>query len=641
MVMRLFTKICVSLTWIGLLTIMLSAQQVSAADDVVVLGYQDIPGVIHGDREAVDRMTFIRHIEYLRMHGYIFVSLDDIVESHNGGRPLPDNAVLLTFDNAYLSFYEFVYPVLQLYRCPCVLSVITSWIGDPPDDLPAPLMNWDQLGEVAQSELVTIASGTHNLVRDVEIDAAGSLGEAATCLAWDPYVGERESETAYRKRINDDLYLSQSVIRAKLGVETNTLVWPGGHFTVPALEEAAALGFSVHFVDDEHSILCNDTLIIPRHKVKMNQSVSEFKALLEPSGDIPDNIRGVRIDLDRLFTLDTQQLERNISTFLARMKNLGVSTVYLQGCTDPDGNGTVNEAYFPNRVLPMRADLFGRIAGELDRLGIDVYASMPVLRIALPGIDAERTVHERYQKDDRTARDMYRVSPFDEEAVSAIADLYEDIAAGAPIKGVLFEEDGYLTEQEDFSASALSSYSAVAGSEYTPYRDLGDDQRSVWVKAKTDRLIQVTRRYLSSIRKWRPGARSARMISPRTVVDSGVESMYAQDFAKFIKTYDEVVVMANPLNTRTLSDSRWLRKLVSVVSESSEGLNSTVFIVASFDHDALKYVEADVIREWFRDLVSSGAYHIAYDMDDYINGVPELNTMRLMISKDSFPAEGE
>ena len=186
----------------GLLAVMLFAPPVSAADDVLVLGYRDIPGVIRGDREAVDRMTFIQHIEYLRMHGYVFVGLDDIIEAHNGGTSLPGNAVLLTFDNAYLSFYEFIYPVLQLYRCPCVLSVVTSWIGDPPADLSAPLMNWDQLGEVARNELVTIASGTHDLARGIEIDAVGSTGEAATFLAWDAYTGGREPESAYRERIS-------------------------------------------------------------------------------------------------------------------------------------------------------------------------------------------------------------------------------------------------------------------------------------------------------------------------------------------------------------------------------------------------------------------------------------------------------
>ena len=156
---------------------------------------------------------------------------------------------------------------------------------------------------------------------------------------------------------------------------------------------------------------------------------------MEPSGDNPDNIRAVRVDLDHLFTLDTQQLERNIDTFLTRMKNLGVSTVYLRGCTDPDGNGAVNEAYFPNRVLPMRANLFGRIAGELDRLGIEVIASMPVLRVAIPGLDTRRMVHERNQKGDRLARDMHRVSPFDDDAVAKIAALYEDIAAGSADHG--------------------------------------------------------------------------------------------------------------------------------------------------------------------------------------------------------------
>ena len=634
--MRLIVNVCASLVLAGILTGILPVQQASASDDVIVLAYQDIPTIIQGDHEAVDRITFIQHIEYLRSHGYVFVGLNDIIEAHSGGNPLPNNAVLLSFDNAFLSFYEFIYPVLQLYRYPCVLSIVTSWIGNPPPELPAPLMNWEQLAEVAKNGQVTIASGTHNLGRDIAIDSSGNYGNAVTCLACEPKTEEREAEAAYRGRLSADLSLSHSVIRTKLGIDVNVLVWPGGRSTVPALEQAKALGYSVHFLDESILVQAHGLQTIPRHKVRMNQSVDDLRKMLEVSSDDPINIRAVRVDLDRLFTLDAYQLERNIDIFLDRMKRLGVTTVYLRGCSDPDGNGIVNEAYFPNRVIPMRADLFGRITGTLNSMGIQVYASMPMLRIALPGLDKHHFVHERSKTGDRK---KYRISPFDDEAVSQIAFLYEDVAACAPISGILFEEDGFLNEREDFSISALGSYSVITGNAATHYDDLDKEHREMWARAKTNRLIEVSRRHMNSVRKWRPAAHSARLITSRVIVDPDAEDMYAQNFDLFLDSYDDVVILANPVEEGSFSDRRWLRSLVHSARENSGGISRTVFMVPSCDQSTYTNIKADVMRDWLRELVSNGASHIAYDTDDYINDAPDLNTIRLMISRDGFPID--
>jgi biofilm PGA synthesis lipoprotein PgaB len=73
--------------------------------------------------------------------------------------------VLLSFDDAYESFYTRVFPALQLLRVPAVLSVVTSWIENPGAQLykQKKLMNWAQIREVSDSGLVTVASHSHDL----------------------------------------------------------------------------------------------------------------------------------------------------------------------------------------------------------------------------------------------------------------------------------------------------------------------------------------------------------------------------------------------------------------------------------------------------------------------------------------------
>ena len=77
-----------------------------------VLIYHDTPKDVNLDDFAVDRVAFVQQIEYLRAHGYNFISFEDILKANKGEIVLPEKAVLLRSDDAYLSFYEFVYPVL-------------------------------------------------------------------------------------------------------------------------------------------------------------------------------------------------------------------------------------------------------------------------------------------------------------------------------------------------------------------------------------------------------------------------------------------------------------------------------------------------------------------------------------------------
>ena len=66
------------------------------------------------------------------------------------------------------------------------------------------------------------------------------------------------------------------------------------------------------------------------------------------------------------------------------MRAMRINTVYLQAFSDADGNGQAEALYFPNRHLPMRADLFSYVAWQLrTRARVFVYAWMPVLAFDL------------------------------------------------------------------------------------------------------------------------------------------------------------------------------------------------------------------------------------------------------------------
>src|SRR5699024_5930824 len=94
----------------------------------------------------------------------------------------------------------------------------------------------------------------------------------------------------------------------------------------------------------------------------------------------------MHVDLDYLYDADPAQEEKNIGLLLDRIQAMKVNTVYLQAFSDPDADGSADMVYFPNRYLPMRADLFNRVAWQIQsRTQVNrLYAWMPLLAWQLP-----------------------------------------------------------------------------------------------------------------------------------------------------------------------------------------------------------------------------------------------------------------
>lgn len=56
--------------------------------------------------------TFKQQIAFLKYH-FTIVRMEEVIEAYYGGKKLPDQAVLLTFDDGYVDHFQFVLPVLQ------------------------------------------------------------------------------------------------------------------------------------------------------------------------------------------------------------------------------------------------------------------------------------------------------------------------------------------------------------------------------------------------------------------------------------------------------------------------------------------------------------------------------------------------
>jgi peptidoglycan/xylan/chitin deacetylase (PgdA/CDA1 family) len=81
----------------------------------------------HEDDLATSRRAFESQLQYLKTH-YHMVPLSQIAEHLRQGRSLPPRLAAITIDDGYQDAYEIAFPLLQRYKIPATLFVVTDFI---------------------------------------------------------------------------------------------------------------------------------------------------------------------------------------------------------------------------------------------------------------------------------------------------------------------------------------------------------------------------------------------------------------------------------------------------------------------------------------------------------------------------------
>ncbi|MCA9400037.1 MAG: poly-beta-1,6-N-acetyl-D-glucosamine N-deacetylase PgaB [Candidatus Omnitrophica bacterium] len=619
----------------------------SSADEgqnFYVLCYHDVPEYVDDDKYGVDQRSFINTIEYFRTHGYTFISLDDVIQARAGNALLPPQSILLTFDDGYKSFYTFVYPILKEYGIPSVLAIVSDWIesGFSPY-VKQDLMTWSQIKEVANDPLVDVISHSHNLHRGVIYNPQGNEAAAAANRKYDLFDRAYEEWGSYADRIENDLKEGLTMLETKTGRPVRAIAWPYGKFNDETVHIAESLGVNVLFALDDQKATTHQTKAVSRFLIHKNPTLNQLLRSLGIKKNIHEQNRIVQVDLDYIYDDDPQKTEINLGHFLDRMKELKPSTVFVQAFADPKGEGNIREVYFPNKILPTRADLLNRVVHQLkSRVEVQVYAWMPTLSFVLE--DTERSAMLRVKESrDGTVRlspSWYqRLSPFSRQSLEIVKQIYADLAENVNLDGVIFQDDAYLNDFEDFHPEAIPVFQKVTGSNNTDMHALNDEQRIAWQEAKVKQLNLFLENLKKEVLIYRPYAKFARTIYAPVLSNTYATEWFAQDYASSLELYDYTVVMAYPYMEKIKMKNRWLRGLVRQAAKFPNGLKKTVFKVQTYHWDKNEWIESGEILQWMRTLVSEGAHHIAYYPDDYVGNHPDIDIIRLMMSKEDFPFE--
>jgi peptidoglycan/xylan/chitin deacetylase (PgdA/CDA1 family) len=169
----------------------------------------------YSEREArfcVRPREFARQMQTLRRSGYRPVGLDEIVDCLDKRRPMPENAVAVTFDDGFADVCENALPVLRSYEIPATVFIVTNLIDGSNEWMTGRgfprrrIMSVPQLRELNAADVII---GSHTLThpRMVELSLEQAAREATDSkLRLEDLLGKTVSYFAYPFGLyNDDV----------------------------------------------------------------------------------------------------------------------------------------------------------------------------------------------------------------------------------------------------------------------------------------------------------------------------------------------------------------------------------------------------------------------------------------------------
>lgn len=616
--------------------------------------------ISYHDCQAMDNAAFPdtvypedleKQFQWLKANGYHPVSIEQIIKSQKTGKPLPDNAVLLTFDDGYDSFYEKVYPLLKAYNFPAVLAIVGKWIDTPltkrvkfanTEISRDRFLTWDKIKEMQQSGLVEIASHSYDHHHGIRANPQGNVQAAYTTRLYSEENNTYENKENYRKRIRHDMAKNSATIQKHLGKRPRIMVWPYGRYNKETLDIAKELGMSITITLDKGLATTNNLENIPRYYVLRHRNLldirQDIKQIIAPD---PPLIRSIRVDLDYVYDPDPAQIEKNLDVLISRIYKYQINTVFLQGYCDVDAKGYARQLYFPNRHLPMKADLMNRVAWQLaSRANVSVYAWMPISGFDL-GNDTHLVKQQNPDGSTSVNPEQYkRLSIYSPVAQQKIKEIYEDLGCFVPLAGIAFHDDGVLNDFEDASPYAIEAQVKAGFPANIMEIKENPEVFHKWTRWKSESLTNFTKDLIKILKQYHPALKSTRSLFALPVLQPHSEEWFAQNYNDFLMTYDFTALMAMPyMEGHANNPDEWIAQLLAKTQEHPLGITRTLFELQTIRWDQGNTpIDSETLLHQMKFLASNGVRNFGYYPDDFLTNHPNINIIKegISIQQDLF-----
>ncbi len=202
--------------------------------------------------------VFENQMKYLHDNGYKVIPLRQLVDWYKGkGQPPAPKSVVIVEDDAHISVYSYMLPVIRKYRYPVTVFVYPSAISNA-----RYAMSWEQLRELKKTGLFDIQSHTY----------------------WHPNFKREKRKlapAAYNRLVMEQLIKSKKKIEHELGSQVDLLAWPFGIYDADLLIKAEEVGYTGTFsIERRHATARDRLTVLPRYLLVNSDKGKAFEQLL-------------------------------------------------------------------------------------------------------------------------------------------------------------------------------------------------------------------------------------------------------------------------------------------------------------------------------------------------------------------------
>lgn len=177
-------------------------------------------------------------LQYLKQHGYETVSAAELVAFVYEGKALPEQPVLLSFDDGFYNNYDTLLPLLEKYDFCAVVSVVGSFIETQTESdshhTVYSYLTWEEISALSASGRVEIGNHTYNM-------------HAYTGTRKGSARRSGESEEAYAECFRSDITKLQTLLQTQCGITPFVYAYPYGFISQESIPVLRELGFLITF----------------------------------------------------------------------------------------------------------------------------------------------------------------------------------------------------------------------------------------------------------------------------------------------------------------------------------------------------------------------------------------------------------
>lgn len=214
-------------------------------------------------RSCVSVKAFTDQMAFLRREAWTILTLKEVAQHLTSGRPFPERAIAVTFDDGFQDNYTAALPILQKENIPATVFLTTDFIGK--QELPvlrdrsgiAPL-NWEQVRSMAEAG---VQLGAHTLTH--------------------PSLNELSAEV-----MTHEIRECRARIHAETGVWAEDFCYPRGHYNDAVENAVREAGYTTALTTRPGIVSANDPpFTLRRTFIARDDRLRDFSHKLDGSYD--------------------------------------------------------------------------------------------------------------------------------------------------------------------------------------------------------------------------------------------------------------------------------------------------------------------------------------------------------------------